>query len=124
MAYTLPNFVSTLDWWKPGSTPLIAPPNLSTPGQIYEPSRSMFVSWDAFVSYDFVYQQIRLPLAFYQGPPMTIFSSIFGWKDSFATEWYYVVRWWDVVHQDFGNAYILTYCLQCDNAGGYPDLNR
>lgn len=125
MAFTLPNFNLTLDWWVYGNLPSLGPPDIGgVPAQLYVDTRTLFVVPKAGgVDAIFVeWMRIQNVWPFVFPPPYV--GSVFGWTDPAGNQWYYLVKSWEWAHVGFPNEYLDMLVMQCDNAGDQTINNR
>ena len=115
MPFSLPVFNLVADFWTGGHTPAADPPDtVGVPCQLYLTSRP---STDQVASTPTLYTLpiiIRMPLGIYTPAKGDITEVAPGSAD------YYLVRWVQVIHLGFPNAYLTALVEQCDAAGGTP----
>lgn len=127
MAFDPPIFNVTFRSWTQGTSPGNGDPfHHKDFCQLYLPTRTMWYDVQGFPgSAMFVPEEIRFDEAQFPAVGIPLYGQI--WKlelGGFVGPQYYRVTWWDKVHPEFPNAYILMYVLQCDDFGNIPDGNR
>jgi len=127
MSFTAPNFNLVMDFWQQPATPAGGAATLvALPTQLYIASRGFLDIQPNSPTLWVPPVMIRVPDATFSliiaGGAQK--NSIFGYGDVDGLTWYYKIRWWERMHAEFPNAYVMFICEQCTNAGVCPDPAR
>jgi hypothetical protein len=125
MALFLPKFNVLMDWWFPGNSPAMAPPDIhNVPAQLYFNSRSFADTtpstpdvWDPAT-----YVRISISSVNVLTPPLV--GGVFGYTDANGSVWYLKVTLWWHTHLGFPNEYASLMVEQCAANGASPDPGR
>jgi hypothetical protein len=125
--YLPPNLNVPTRFWLPGNPPGGGGgSDYAGSVQVYEPTRTIFGVLDngALKNY-YVPVEFRCDHKMWNLVGLVpMAGGIFKIVDPFATACYYLSIWWDYVHWDFPNMYILHHTIQCDSFGTVPDPQR
>ena len=123
MAFNLPSFNLTFDYWSPGVAPNSAPADGQILGQLYVHSRNNTDLRVAVAQIETPSVYIRLPIAAWFGATTLGVNAFLAWTNTYRTYWYRV-RWWEITHAGFANQYVSALVEQCLDDGTFPDTTR
>lgn len=124
MAYSLPQFNVPMDVWPAGQTPAGGPSAYQVNAQIYLWSR-LTSPRNETVATEFVPSvAIRTTFHIQTNEANVVVKCILGAKDITGFWNYYIVKWYNWMHQGFANEYLFLLCDQCDDNGVTPDFRR
>ena len=124
MAISLPQFNVSFEGWVAGNSPSAGPKDFTVNGQLYLHSRMDIDRDSTFTTKNNPNISIRI-LDFSPwtaGPPYVTSILQAGLIPGFKGRW--IVRFWEIMHKNFPNEYIMLFCDQCDDNGGSPDAGR
>lgn len=124
MAFSLPVFNISFNYWFPGVDPSTHPPSTGTPGQLYVYSRYSGLIGPGLTPQYPPEVIIRVPVGWLTAVNAPYRAGIFSFTDVAGIEWFYAVAWWEHMHAYFPNEYVAFFCQQCTDTGSIPDTSR
>lgn len=116
MAYVLPTFNLSLDYWFPGDRPSTDPPDTQVQCQLYVYSRAMLFDRVTPITLTAEAVETYIRLSFDElyriGP--TIVGGTFRYADPFGIDWFWNTIAWEFVHLGFPNEYAQARVIQCN----------
>lgn len=127
MAFTLPDFNTSVLGWDLGNLPSTQPvADYLTFGQLYCAKEAATVADftnTAWTNDEIVFEW-RFSSLFITTKPANKVGCVFGYIDFLGLTWYYKILAWERKHIGFPNEYVAVFASQCDDAGVSPDAGR
>lgn len=123
MAFTKPSFNRPYQLWLTGNFPPSAP-DWAASCQLYVAPRPFVPVFKPSPTPGVPDIYIRVDNDLYNLLATPFTDALFEVQDVWGFGWYYLVMWWEYVHQGFPNEYIQLAVFQCDQLRTVPDPNR
>lgn len=118
------HFNLAMDVWEPGHNAAAHPPDHTCQAQLYLVSKPMLDVTPGAPGQWVPPVLIRISISTSGLIGIHIVDTQWGYTDSTGRHWYYVARYWDIVHSGFPNEYVQIVCDQCTSARAVPDTGR